>query len=163
MKGLGAKLDIKTKPDGRAGSAWFKASIWAELFHGSDKVPASLPAWLATLLWHIAIDHVGKQKKFTPKETDHPAGLSTLELLRANFGNKGQQLLECARLFDAYKTWHDATHLDTPDDSACEAVALKLALSANRMMRAFKTVAKESGKTWVYHIAVFIVPRTVRK
>ena len=114
-------------------------------------------------MWHVGVDRVGKQKNFAPKETDHPAGLSTLQLLRAAFGNKGQQILECAQLFDAYKAWHDATHLDTPDDDACEAVALRLALSANRMMRAFKTVAKESGKTWVYHIALFIVPRIVCK
>ena len=63
-----------------------------------------------------------------------------------------------------HQAWHDATHfLETPDDAACEAVALKLAITANRLMIAFKTVAKETGKTWVYHIALYIVPRSVRK
>ena len=84
--------------------------------------------------------------------------------MKAAYGNKGQQLLDCARLFDAYKAWHDATHMETPDDAQREAVALQLAVTANRMMVAFvKTVAKETGKTWVYHIALFIVPRTVRR
>lgn len=27
----------------------------------------------------------------------------------------------------------------------------------------FKAVAKETGKTWVFRIALFIVPRTVHK
>ena len=163
VKGLGAKLDVKTKPDGRAGSAWFKASVWAQLVNGTDNVPSGLPAWLASVLWYVGVDFVGKQKAFVPRQRPEAATSSTLELLRAAFGNKGQQILECAELFDAYKDWHDATHLDTPTDAECQRVALKLAITANRLMIAFKTVAKEAGKTWVYHISLFIVPRTVRK
>ena len=161
IKGLGAKLEVKTKPDGRTGSAWFKASVWAELVHGSDSVPGGLPGWLASVLFYVGCDHVDKQSAFVPRE--HSAESSTLEVMRAAFGNKGQQLLECAQLFDAYVAWHDATHLETPTDADCEKVALKLAVTANKMVTAFKTVAKETGKTWVYHIALFIVPRTVRK
>ena len=61
------------------------------------------------------------------------------------------------------KAWHDATHMETPDAAAREAVAYTLAITANSMMVAFKTVAKETGKTWVFHIALFIMPRTVHK
>ena len=135
--------------------------MWAELVNGSDKVPGGLPGWLATVLYRVGVDFVSTQKAFVPK-TAAPAA-PTLEVLRAAFGNKGQQLLECAQLFDAYKDWHDATHRETPDDAARESVALLLAKTANRLMVAFKTVAKETGKTWVYHIALFIVPRTVRR
>ena len=162
FKGLGTKLDVKTKPDGRAGSAWFKASVWAELVCGSDKIPGGLAAWLGSLLYYIGEDFVSKEKAFTPQQA--LAGASTEEVLRRAFGLKGQQLLDCARLYDAYKDWHDATHLPTPDAPAArEKVALKLAITANRMMVAFKVVAKETGKTWVYHIALYIVPRTVYK
>ena len=161
VKGLGAKLDVKSKADGRASSAWFKASVWAELVHGSDKVPAGLPAWFASVLFHIGVDYVSKQKAFVPSAA--PGTASSEEVLRSAFGIKGQQLLDVARLYDAYQAWHDATHTETPTDAAREAVALKLAVTANRMMVAFKAVAKETGKTWVYHIALFIVPSTVRK
>ena len=161
VKGLGAKLDVKTKPDGRASSAWFKASVWAALVNGTDKVPAGLPGWFATVLYYIGCDFRSKQPAFVPSQADGNAGAE--EVMKAAYGNKGQQLLDCARLFDAYKAWHDATHMETPDDAQREAVALQLAVTANRMMVAFKTVAKETGKTWVYHIALFIVPRTVRR
>ena len=164
FKGIGAKLDVKTKADGRAGSAWFKASVWAELVHGSDKVPGGLAAWLASLLFFVGEDFVCKQGAFVPSTTGPgDARLSADEVLKRAFGLKGQQLLDCARLFDAYKDWHDATHLPTPDDVARETVALRLAITANKMMVAFKTVAKETGKTWVYHIALYMVPRTVRR
>ena len=135
--------------------------MWAELVHGSDEVPAGLPAWLSTVLYYVGCDFVSKQSAFTPRQ--HSPQSSTLEILRAAFGNKGQQLLECAQLFDAYLDWHDATHMDTPTDADCERVALRLAVTANRLMIAFKTVAKETGKTWVYHMALFIVPRSVRR
>ena len=162
VKGLGAKLDVKTKPDGRASSAWFKASVWASLVNdGTDQVPAGLPGWFATMLYYIGCDFRSKQPAFVPSEAD--ANASTELVMKAAYGNKGQQLLDCARLFDAYKDWHDATHLETPNDAARESAALRLAITANRMMVAFKAVAKETGKTWVYHIAVFIVPRTVRR
>lgn len=161
FKGLGAKLDVKTKPDGRAGSAWFKASQWAELVCGSDNIPGGLAPWFASLLYFIGLDFVSKQKAFVPQEAE--AGATAEEVMRQAFGLKGQQLLDCARLYDAYKDWHDATHMATPDDATREAVALRLAITANRLMVAFKVVAKESGKTWVYHIALYIVPRTVRK
>ena len=161
IKGLGAALSVRAKPDGRTGSAWFKASVWASLVSGTDKVPAGLAGWFASILFYIATDHANKQTAFVSQAV--AVGATSEEVMRANFGNKGQQFLDCARLFDAYKAWHDATHLDTPTDADREAVALKLAVTANRMMVAFKTVAKETGKTWVYHIALFIVPRTVRK
>ena len=83
--------------------------------------------------------------------------------MKRAYGTKGQNILDCARLFDSYKDWHDALHMDTPDDAARENAAFRLAITANRLMVRFKTVAKETGKTWVYHIALFIVPRTVRK
>ena len=161
FKGLGASLAVKTKPDGRAGSAWFKASQWAELVHGSDKIPGGLTPWFASLLFHVAADHVSKQTAFIPQQA--AANASSDVVMRQAFGLKGSQLLDCARLFDAYRAWHDATHLATPEDSDRERVALKLAITANTMMVHFKTVAKETGKTWVYHIALYIVPRTVRK
>ena len=155
-------LEVKSKPDGRSGTAWVKASVWAELVNGSDKVPGGLASWLATVLYRVAgVDFAGHQTAFVPRNVAPSA--STLEVLRAAFGNKGQGLLECAQLFDSYKAWHDATHLETPNDAARESVALKLAQAANRLMIHFKTVAKETGKTWVYHIALFIVPRSVRK
>ena len=161
FKGMGAKLDVKTKPDGRAGSAWFKASVWAELVCGSDKIPGGLAPWFASLLYYIGEDFATKEKSFTARRP--AAGASTAEVMRHAFGLKGQQLLDVARLYDSYKDWHDATHLSTPDAAARESVALKLAITGNRMMHAFKVVAKETGKTWVYHIALFIVPRTVHR
>ena len=85
------------------------------------------------------------------------ADASSDEVLKRAYGIKGENLLEVARLFDAYKDWHDALHLETPDEEAREKVALRLAITANRMVIRFKAVAKETGKTWVYHIALFIV------
>ena len=161
IKGLGCKLDVKQKADGRAGTAWFKASVWAGLVNGTDRVPGGLPGWFATVLYYIGIDFTSKQKAFVPSEVGPDA--TTAQIMKAAFGIKGQQLLDCARLFDTYKAWHDATHMETPDAAAREAVAYTLAITANSMMVAFKTVAKETGKTWVFHIALFIMPRTVHK
>lgn len=46
------------------------------------------------------------------------------------YGVKGQQLLECARLFDrCYKARHDAGHLATPDEVARERATLKMAIA----------------------------------
>ena len=161
FKGMGVKLDVKTKPDGRAGTAWFKASVWAELVHGFDNVPGGLPGWFSSLLFFVGQDFVAKQGAFVASQA--AADATTDEVMKRAFGVKGQNLLDCARLFDAYKDWHDALHMDTPDAGAREKVALELALTANRLMVLFKAVAKETGKTWVFHIALFIVPRTVHK
>ena len=69
IKGLGGKLDVKAKPDGRSGTAWFKASMWAELVHGSDKVPAGLPAWLATVLYIRRLRLCGEAVSLHPQAT----------------------------------------------------------------------------------------------
>ena len=66
FKSMKVKLDVKTKSDGRAGSAWFKASAWAEMVNGSNKVPSGLAPWLASLLFHIGADFVSKQAGFVP-------------------------------------------------------------------------------------------------
>ena len=161
FKGLGVKLEVKTKTDGRAGSAWFKASVWAELVHGYDKLPGGLPAWFASLLFFIAEEHLTTQTAFTP--TAAAASQTTADIMKRAYGAKGENILDVARLFDTYKDWHDALHLSTPDQAARERVALRLAVTANRLMICFKAVAKETGKTWVYHIALFIVPRSVAK
>ena len=162
FKGMGVKLDVKTKPDGRAGSAWFKASVWAELVHGYDGIPGGLAGWFASLLFYIGQDFATKQTAFTSRGTG-TADASSDEVLKRAYGIKGENLLEVARLFYAYKDWHDALHMETPDKEAREKVALRLAITANRLMIRFKAVAKETGKTWVYHIALFIVPRSVLK
>ena len=53
-------------------------------------------------------------------------------VLKNAFGVKGRQFLECARLFDAYKAWHDAGHMDTPDEAARKESALKMAIAGVR-------------------------------
>ena len=51
----------------------------------------------------------------------------------------------------------------TFDAAARESVALRMAVAANAMTEKFKVVAKESGKTWIFHIALFIAPRQVAR
>ena len=69
FKVMKVKLDVKSKSDGRAGTAWFKASAWAEMVNGSNKVPSGLAPWLASLLFYIGADFVEKQGSFTPAGT----------------------------------------------------------------------------------------------
>ena len=66
-------------------------------------------------------------------------------------------------LWDSYKDWHDSTFEPTLSAGAKEAVALRMARAANEMMRWFKVVAKESGKTWIFHIALYIAPRQLAR
>ena len=160
FKAMGTKLDVRTKSNGKAGTAWFKASVWAELVNGSDRVPAGLAPWMASFLFHIGADFLKKQAGFTASAA---AGTSAEEIMRNAYGVKGQQILDTARLFDAYKEWHDTLHLETPDAAARERVALQAAIAGNKMVIAFKAVAKETGKTWVFHIALYIVPRSVHR
>ena len=115
---------------------------------------------MAAFLYHIGADFLKKQAGFAASTA---AGASAEEIMRNAFGVKGQQLLDTARLFDAYKEWHDTLHLATPDAAARERAALQAAIAGNRMMIAFKAVAKETGKTWVFHIALYIVPRSVHR
>ena len=51
----------------------------------------------------------------------------------------------------------------TPDQAERESVALQMALAANLMMAKFKLVAAESGKTWIFHMALYIAPRQVAR
>ena len=76
---------------------------------------------------------------------------------------KGQQLFNAATLWDSYKAWHDTTFMETADEAARHAVALQMAIAANRMTAQFKVVAKESGKTWIFHIALYIATRQVAR
>ena len=73
FKRMGVKLDVKTKSDGRAGSAWFKASVWAEMVNGSNKVRSGLAPWFSSLLFHVAADFVQKQSGFLPARNDQGA------------------------------------------------------------------------------------------
>lgn len=109
---------------------------------------------------NVGVDHVSKQRAFVPKAA--AAGASAIEVVRGAFGNKGQQLLDCAQLYYAYLAWHNVpvVHTETLDGNARDTVALQLAVTANKTMIRFKAVAKETGKTWVYHVALFIVPHS---
>lgn len=66
FKNMNVKLDVKSKSDGRAGSAWFKASAWAEMVNGSNKVPGGLGPWLSSLLFHIGADFLERQPALAP-------------------------------------------------------------------------------------------------
>ena len=52
--------------------------------------------------------------------------------MKKAFGVKGRQFLECARLFDAYHQWHDASHMDAPDEAARHQAAYKMAVRRRR-------------------------------
>ena len=84
-------------------------------------------------------------------------------VLTGRYGVKGQQLYNSAMLWDSYKEWHDSTFDITLDKEARERVALRMARAASEMMAWFKVVAKESGKTWIFHIALYIAPRQVAR
>ena len=159
--GMGFKLDVKLKANGQSGSAWFKASVLNELVHGSTKVPGGLAPWLATLLFYAGEDFLEKQSALTPL----PKGArdDPLTVLTKRYGVKGQQLFNAASLWDTYKEWHDTTFMAAFDAAARESVALRMAVAANAMTEKFKVVAKESGKTWIFHIALFIAPHQVAR
>ena len=159
FKGMEFKLDVKLKANGQSGTAWFKASVVNELVHGSTKVPGGLAPWMASLLFFVGEDFLAKQTAIRPLAGD--ATDSDLEILKKRYGVKGQQLYNSATLWDCYKEWHDTMFLATPDATAREEVALQMAIAANAMMEKFKTVATESGKTWIFHIALYIAPRQV--
>ena len=50
-------------------------------------------------------------------------------MLRARYGAKGKEILNLARLYDKYISWHNTNYMDTPDDSAKEQVALVSAVA----------------------------------
>ena len=159
--GMGFKLDVKLKANGQSGTAWFKASVLNELVHGSTKVPGGLAPWMATLLFYAGEDFLEKQTALKP--LPNGARDDPLTVLTKRYGLKGQQLFNAASLWDAYKEWHDTTFMATFSAEAREAVALRMAVAANSMTEKFKVVAKESGKTWIFHIALFIAPHQVAR
>ena len=161
VDGMGFKLDVKLKANGQSGTAWFKASVVNELVHGSNKVPGGLAPWLASLLFFVGEDFLAKQTAIQPLANG--ASDDALTVLTNRYGVKGQQLFNAASLWDAYKDWHDTTFMTTLDEEARQSVALHMAVAANAMMERFKVVAKESGKTWIFHIALFIAPRQVAR
>ena len=159
--GMGFKLDVKLKANGQSGTAWFKASVLNELVHGSTKVPGGLAPWMATLLFYAGEDFLEKQTALKP--LPNGARDDPLTVLTKRYGLKGQQLFNAASLWDAYKEWHDTTFMATFSAEAREAVSLRMAVAANSMTEKFKVVAKESGKSWIFHIALFIAPRQVAR
>lgn len=160
--GMGFKLDVKLKANGQSGTAWFKASVLNELVHGSTKVPGGLAPWMASLLFFTGEDFLAKQTAIRPLPAGQAAA-DPLTVLTRRYGVKGQQLFNSAMLWDSYKDWHDSTFEPTLSAGAKEAVALRMARAANEMMRWFKVVAKESGKTWIFHIALYIAPRQLAR
>ena len=50
-------------------------------------------------------------------------------VMKNAFGVKGRQILECARLFDAYHQWHNAGHIETPDEAARKQAAYQMAIA----------------------------------
>ena len=159
--GMGFKLDVKLKASGQAGTAWFKASVLNEIVHGSRKVPGGLAPWMASLLFYVGEDFLTKQTQLTPAAAT--ASADPLTVLTKRYGLKGRELFNAASLWDAYKNWHDTTFMATPDEAARKEVALRMVVAANAMTTWFKLVAKESGKTWIFHIALYIATRQVHR
>ena len=58
--------------------------------------------------------------------------------------------------------WHNTNYLDTPSDAAKASVALASALAAHDLVVAFKAAAQDTGKTWIFHIILYILPRMIR-
>ena len=161
--GMGFKLDVKLKANGQSGSAWFKASVINELVHGSAKVPGGLAPWMASLLFFVGEDHLAKQTRLLEPVSGQAQDDPPRIVLNNRYGVKGQQLFNTAKLWDSYKTWHDTTFMPTPNEAEREAVALRMAVAANELTSWFKVVAKESGKTWIFHIALYISTRQVAR
>ena len=160
FKGMDFKLDVKLKANGQAGTAWFKASVVNELVRGSMKVPGGLAPWMSSLLFFVGEDFLAKQTAMEPRTGATDCHLT---VLTDRYGVKGRQLYNTAKLWDAYKQWHDTMYMATDTEAARESVALKMAVSANAMTEKFKTVATESGKTWIFHLALYIAPRQVHR
>ena len=159
-KGMGFKLDCKLKSDGRSGTAWFKASQWNEACRGSQKVPGGLAAWMPSLLFFIGEDFLDKQSSLKPLRA--AADASAEDVLRARYGAKGKEILNQARLYDCYVRWHNTNYINTPDEAGKATAALANALAAHDLVVAFKSAAQETGKTWIFHIILFILPRMIR-
>ena len=53
--------------------------------------------------------------------------------------------------------------MKTADEAERHAVALQMAVAANAMTQKFKLCAAESGKTWIFHMALYIAPRQVAR
>ena len=159
--GMGFRLAVSLKSNGNPGTAWFKASALNELVHCSAKVQGGLAPWMASLLFFVGEDFLSKQATMQPLVGN--ARDDCLTLLKKRYGAKGQQLYNTATLWDCYKAWHDTTFMKTADEAERHAVALQMAVAANAMTQKFKLCAAESGKTWIFHMALYIAPRQVAR
>lgn len=56
---------------------------------------------------------------------------------------------------------HNTNYLDTPEQAGRASAALANALAEHDLVDAFKAAAQDTGKTWVFHIILFILPRTI--
>eukprot|EP00965_Chrysotila_dentata_P013014 429527-Pleurochrysis_carterae.AAC.1 len=145
------------------------------MIYGGKRYPGGAPAWVPSLVLLLGECKAESKSRAVasmpagvsavphgPSPSNRPS-LSLLQLMETKYSRSlATDLHRILLAYDAYSDWRWTMDLATLDDADKERVALKAAQKAVTLMGIFNDLSDSNGKTKMFHVIVYIVPRFIR-